>query len=303
MGFSRRKDAVKVVILGSGNIGMDLMYKVKRSKHLEVGLVAGIDPDSPGLALASKEGYPTTHESIQTLVEEPFYGDIVFDATSAKGHAKHAPIIKEMGKYAIDLTPSAIGVPVVPVVNLEENIDQDNVGLISCGGQAVIPIIWAINKAVRVNYAEIVATLASKSAGPGTRQNIDEFTQTTAKGIRDVVGVPESKAIIILNPAEPPLIMTNTIYAIADEPDEEKIRMEVEKIVLRVQQYVPGYTLRVPPQVDGKKVTVILQVMGAGDYLPTYAGNLDIITSAAVAVAEGVAAKKLGKVKANKTEN
>jgi acetaldehyde dehydrogenase len=286
----------KVVIIGSGNIGIDLLFKIERSANLSVGLLIGIDPKSEGLALAKGKGVPVTHRGIQELVDNPECGEIVFDATSAKAHMMHAPILKELGKIAIDLTPAGLGQRVVPVVNLHDHLEKDNICLITCGGQAVIPIVSAISSAAEVKYAEIVSTIASKSAGPGTRQNIDEFTQTTRLGIEEVGKVERGKAIMILNPAEPPIVMHNTIYCLVNgEVDKEKVMVAVENMAKNVKSYVPGYTLKAAPLFDGNKITVMLQVTGAGDYLPTYAGNLDIMTCAAVAAAEVFAAKRLGK--------
>ncbi len=277
---------VKVVIVGSGNIGMDLMYKVKRSPLLEVGMIIGIDPASEGLALAAREGVPFTARGLAELEENPDLGEIVFDATTARAHHMHAPVLKRLGKIAIDLTPASIGERVVPVVNLDRHLDKDNVCLITCGGQAVIPVISAVNSVAPVSYAEIVSTVSSKSAGPGTRQNIDEFTHTTRRAIVEVGGAKTGKAIMLLNPAEPPIMMHNTIYCQVEDVDEAGISAAVADIVGRVSQYVPGYRLKVPPLFDGNKVTIMLEVTGAGDYLPKYAGNLDIMTCAAVATAE-----------------
>ena len=240
-------EKVNAAILGSGNIGTDLMYKIKRSPLLELVLVAGIDPQSEGLALARKEGFPTSTEGIRGVLNESRSCKIVFDATSAKTHLAHAEHLRKAGKIAIDLTPAAIGPYVVPAVNLEEHIDAHNVNLITCGGQATIPIVAAIKKAVNVQYAETVSTIASKSAGPGTRANIDEFTQTTKAGVVEIGGAPLGKSIIILNPAEPPIMMRNTIYAVVDEPREEEIIKSVEAMVERIKSYVPGYRLKVPP--------------------------------------------------------
>ena len=281
----------KVVILGSGNIGMDLLYKVKKSPLLDIGILIGIDPDSQGLTMANGEGIKTSHRGINELEENPEYGDIVFDATSANAHFKHAPILKKLNKTAIDLTPAALGTKVVPVVNLDHNLDKDNLCLITCGGQAVIPIVHAIRQVCLVEYAEMVSSISSKSAGPGTRQNIDEFTATTARALEEVSGAKRGKAIMILNPAEPPVMMNNTIYCLAEdaEKNKEKVRVAINKMVERVRKYVPGYELKTQPIFEGNKITVLLKVIGAGDYLPKYAGNLDIMTSAAVATAEAIA--------------
>ncbi len=305
-------EKVKVAIIGSGNIGTDLMIKIMRlSKVLEMAALVGIDPDSDGLARARRMGIATTHEGIDGFVKMPEFEDarIVFDATSAKAHARHDKVLRAHGKQVIDLTPAAIGPYVVPVVNGEENLDAPNVNMVTCGGQATIPIVAAVNRVAKVRYAEIVASIASKSAGPGTRANIDEFTETTAKGLEVVGGADKGKAIIILNPAEPPLIMRDTVYTLSDEADEEEIRRAIEEMVAAVQKYVPGYRLKQAVQFErfgsnrplkipgygeftGIKASVFLEVEGAAHYLPAYAGNLDIMTSAALATGEKIAARK-----------
>ncbi|WXJ95482.1 Acetaldehyde dehydrogenase [Neomoorella carbonis] len=284
-------EKVKVAVIGPGNIGSDLMYKILRSQHLEMALMAGI-VESEGIKRARNLGIKTSIEGINAVLAEEDI-KIVFDATGAKPHLQHAPLLKEAGKIAIDLTPAAVGPYVVPCVNLDQVKAEPNLNMVTCGGQATVPIVYAINRVAGARYAEIVACISSKSAGPGTRQNIDEFTQTTARALRVVGGAQKSKAIIILNPAEPPIMMTNTIYVEVEKPDEQAIRASVEAMVKEIQSYVPGYQLRVPPLLDGNKVTVIVQVEGAGDFLPKYSGNLDIITSAAVAVAEKLAQKIL----------
>ncbi|MCG0313529.1 MAG: acetaldehyde dehydrogenase (acetylating) [Calditerricola sp.] len=289
---------VKVGILGSGNIGTDLMYKILRSSSLELALVAGIDPQSDGLARARDLGIPTSTESIDAILANKEI-QIVFDATSAKAHLRHAPLLKAAGKIAIDLTPASVGDPVVPVVNLNADLPPDNISLITCGAQATVPMVYAVSRVAAVEYAEIVATVASKSAGPGTRANIDEFTQATARALERVGGAKRGKALIILNPAEPPILMTNTIYALVRKAEEAAIVRSVEEMVAEVQRYVPGYRLKVPPLVEpsptgeGKLVTLMIEAEGAGDDLPKYAGNLDIITSAAVRVAEKLAEERL----------
>lgn len=278
---------IRVAIIGPGNIGSDLMYKVMRSEHMELAYVAGI-VESEGIKRAKKMGINTSTEGIGPILEEKDI-KIVFDATGAKPHFQHAPLLKEAGKIAIDLTPAAIGPYVVPCINLEELKVEANLNMITCGGQATLPIVHAVHRVAGAKYAEIVACIASKSAGPGTRQNIDEFTQTTAKAIEIVGGAQKGKAIIVLNPAEPPIMMTNTVYVEVEKLDEIAIRASVEDMVRNVQSYVPGYQLRVPPIIDGNKVTIIIQVTGAGDFLPKYSGNLDIITAAATAAAEKLA--------------
>lgn len=275
-------ERAKVAILGSGNIATDLMMKVARHEGLDMLIMAGIDPASKGLARAKRHGYQTTVDGIDGILDSG--ADIVFDATSAASHLVHAPRLEQAGMISIDLTPAAIGPAIVPVVNLDDLVDAPDVSLVSCGGQATIPIVHAIASAAPVEYAEVVCTIASRSAGPGTRQNIDEFTRTTAGGLERVGGARSGKAIIILNPADPPIIMTNTIHAIVDDADIEAIRQSVREMVERVRRYVPGYRLRVEPIVDGNRVTTILEIEGAGDFLPTYAGNLDIITAAAAEV-------------------
>ncbi|ACL19301.1 acetaldehyde dehydrogenase (acetylating) [Desulfitobacterium hafniense DCB-2] len=290
------KQRLNAAIIGPGNIGTDLMYKIlRRSEYLELKLVAGIVAESEGLRLAREEGVATSAAGIQAILDRKDI-DIVFDATTAHAHAQHAPLLKDAGIIAVDLTPAAVGPYVMPVVNLEEHIDAMNVNLITCGGQATIPIVYAISRVVPTAYAEIVATIASKSAGPGTRQNIDEFTLTTAKGIVDIGNAQKGKAIILLNPADPPMMMNNTIYALIDQVDpaiEQKITESVEEIIKEVQAFVPGYKLKIPPMFDGNKVTVMIEVEGSGDYLPQYSGNLDLETCAALAVAEKMAKHKL----------
>lgn len=284
---------IKAAIIGPGNIGMDLMYKIiNRAKNIELVLVTGIYSDSEGLSLAAKHGFGTSSEGIDAILKNEDIR-IVFDCTSAKAHLKHAPLLKEHGRMAIDLTPAAIGPYMVPAVNLTADFAGDNVNLITCGGQATIPIVAAINRVADVEYAEIVATISSRSAGPGTRQNIDEFTQTTANALVKVGGADTAKAIIILNPAEPPIMMRNTIYCRVKNPDEKAIMESVLAIVEKVREYVPGYTLKLAPLVDGDKVTSMIEVEGEGSYLPKYSGNLDIITAAALGVAENFAAKLL----------
>lgn len=282
---------IKAAILGSGNIGTDLMYKLERSSVIEIAAVIGIDPDSDGLKRAKERGYPVFANGIEAIVNQPDLAEIVFDATSAKAHVRHAKVLKELGIRAIDLTPAARGPFVCPVVNLTEQLETDttNLNMITCGGQATIPIVYAINRVANVSYAEIVATIASKSAGPGTRANIDEFTMTTRQALEQVGGADQGKAIIILNPAEPPILMRDTIYCEVAQMDEAAIRQSILDIVQEVHQYVPGYRLKQEPLFEENRVTVFLEIEGAGDYFPPYAGNLDIMTAAAMRVGEQVA--------------
>lgn len=286
-------EKVKVGIIGPGNIGTDLMYKVMRSKNLQMHLMAGII-ESEGIKRAAGLGFKTSIRGVDAVAGDPEV-KIVFEATSAKAHLHNAPILKAAGKIVMDMTPAAVGPYVVPCVNLKHLENVDNFNMVTCGGQATIPIAHAINRVADSEYTEIVSCLSSKSAGPGTRANIDEFTETTRKALEIIGGADKGKAIIILNPAEPPVMMTNTIYSLVRNPDENKIIESVNEIVKEVQEYVPGYKLRVPPVIDGNKVTVIVQVEGAGDFLPKYSGNLDIINAAAIEVAEKVAAGMLKK--------
>ncbi|MFD7731367.1 acetaldehyde dehydrogenase (acetylating) [Kitasatospora phosalacinea] len=307
----------KIAIIGSGNIGTDLMIKVMRtSQHLEMGAMVGIDPASDGLARARRLGFATTAGGVEGLIALPEFDEIgiVFDATSAKAHQHNAARLQPLGKRLIDLTPAAVGPYVVPAVNLDDHLDAPNVNMVTCGGQATIPVVAAISRTAPVRYAEIVASIASRSAGPGTRANIDEFTETTSAAIVRVGGAERGKAIIVLNPAEPPLIMRDTVFALVDAPAEEtreEIRRSVRRMVGEVSGYVPGYRLKQQVQItpvaadqpvqtllaDGAprpthQVSVFLEVEGAAHYLPAYAGNLDIMTSAALRVAERIAARK-----------
>lgn len=305
----------KAAIIGSGNIGTDLMIKILRTgKHLEMGAFVGIDPESDGLARAQRMGVPTTHEGIDGLLNMENWGEIdfIFDATSAKAHlVNYEKISKFPNKRVIDLTPAAIGPFLVPPVNFADLHDVPNVNMVTCGGQATIPMIAAVSRVAKVHYGEIVASIASKSAGPGTRANIDEFTETTAHAIEKVGGATKGKAIIVLNPAEPPLVMRDTVFTLSDMASQEDIIKSIHEMVAEVQKYVPGYQLHqevqfevIPKEnpvfieglghVHGLKTMVLLQVRGAGHYLPEYAGNLDIMTSAALATAERMAANMKG---------
>lgn len=292
----------KVAIVGSGNISTDLLYKLLRSEWLEPRWMVGIDPESDGLARAAKLGLETTHEGVDWLLAQPDKPDLVFEATSAYVHRDAAPKYAEAGIRAIDLTPAAVGPAVIPPANLREHLDAPNVNMITCGGQATIPIVYAVSRIVEVPYAEIVASVASVSAGPGTRANIDEFTKTTARGVQTIGGAARGKAIIILNPADPPMIMRDTIFcAIPTDSDREAIAASIHDVVKEVQTYVPGYRLLNEPQFDEPSinsggqalVTTFVEVEGAGDYLPPYAGNLDIMTAAATKVGEEIAKETL----------
>jgi acetaldehyde dehydrogenase len=290
----RPRPRIRCAILGSGNIGTDLMAKLMRSRVLEVQAMAGIEAASPGLARAREAGVIASARGIDGLLELNPLPEIVFDATSAHAHRVHASRLGDAGIVAIDLTPAAVGDYVVPAVNLHERIGASNLNLVTCGGQATIPIVAAVNRVAAVEYAEIVATIASASAGPGTRQNIDEFTQTTARGLERLGGAKRGKAIIVLNPAEPPIMMRDTIY-ISFEPgaSHEEIAASIGRMVREIQRYVPGYRLRTEPLFDEDRVTVMIEVEGAGDFLPRYSGNLDIMTAAAVRVGEEIARNML----------
>ncbi len=307
---------VPCAIIGSGNIGTDLMIKVMReSQHLEMGAMVGVDPASDGLARAARLSVPTTHEGIGGLRRLPNYADVgvVFDATSAGAHIRNNKILQRDGKKVIDLTPAAIGPFTIPVINGDANLDEPNVNMVTCGGQATIPIVHAVRRATnRVIWGEIVASISSKSAGPGTRANIDEFTETTSKAIMKLGGAERGKAIIILNPAEPPLIMRDTVFTLSQGGHQEEIEKSILDMVAAVQKYVPGYRLKQKVQFEhiggnlpvripgvgpssGLKTTVFLEVEGAAHYLPAYAGNLDIMTSAALTTADRWAGRRLAK--------
>ena len=307
---------LKAAIIGSGNIGTDLMIKILRhGKHVAMGAMVGIDPASDGLARAARMGVATTHEGVQGLIQMPEFADIdiVFDATSAGAHIKNDALLRAIkpGIRMIDLTPAAIGPYCIPVVNGEDHLDAPNVNMVTCGGQATIPMVAAVSRVAKVHYGEIIASISSKSAGPGTRANIDEFTETTSKAIEVVGGAAKGKAIIVLNPAEPPLIMRDTVYTLSDFASEDAIAESVERMAADVQSYVPGYRLKqkvqfdriepshpinipgVGPRMSGLKTSIFLEVEGAAHYLPAYAGNLDIMTSAALRTAEHMSARML----------
>ncbi|MEC0300203.1 MULTISPECIES: acetaldehyde dehydrogenase (acetylating) [Peribacillus] len=282
---------LKVGIIGSGNIGTDLMMKIHRSDVLEMSVMIGIDTESEGLKKARMHGHQAINNGMEGFLERPELADILFDATSAKAHVFHCEALKRMNKKLIDLTPAAIGPFVVPSVNLTENLNEEVVNMITCGGQATIPIVHAISQVAQVEYAEIIATISSKSAGPGTRANIDEFTQTTARALEKVGGAAKGKAIILLNPAEPPLIMRDTIHCLlqSDSFDVKAITASINEMAEKVSEYVPGYRLKTEPIFEGRQITVLLEVEGLGDFLPVYAGNLDIMTASAVKVGEEIA--------------
>jgi len=281
-------------VLGSGNIGTDLMIKLARSRVLELTAVVGVDPDSDGLRAAAERGVETSTDGVAWITAHPDRAEIVFDATSASAHREHAGAIAATGARCVDLTPAKLGPGVVPVVDIDGRRDAPDINLISCGGQATIPIVHAVGQVAEVRYAEIVSTIASASAGPGTRQNIDEFTDTTARGLEDIGGARRGKAIIVLNPAEPPLLMRNTVYCVFDaSADRDAIDRSIHEVVEAVQAYVPGYRMTTEPVFDDERVAVFLEVEGAGDYLPPYAGNLDIMTAAAVQVGERLAETRL----------
>jgi acetaldehyde/propanal dehydrogenase len=287
---------INVALIGSGNIGTDLMYKALRSAQLSPTWMVGIDPASDGLARARDVGLKTTAGGLEGLLPHVARDGIriAFDATSAYVHHEHARRLREHGVAVIDLTPAAVGPYCVPPVNLAEHAGRGemNVNMVSCGGQATIPMVAAVSGIQHVEYAEIVATVASRSAGPGTRKNIDEFTRTTASGIEKVGGAGRGKAIIILNPAEPPLIMRDSVHCLTrDEPEQQRIRDAITAMVAEVQKYVPGYRLTHGPVFDGRRVSVYLEVAGLGDYLPKYAGNLDIMTAAALRTGEMLGAE------------
>lgn len=290
---------IKVGIIGTGNIGSDLLIKVQRSELLECGIFTGQNPDSEGIKRAKALGVKTSFKSIKAIIDNPNCCDIVFDATSAQGHLYNAPILKKLKKFVIDMTPSRIGKMCIPIINLEKSLKEVNINMVSCGGQATTPIAQAIMKVhPKTKYIEIVSSIASKSAGIGTRDNIDEYTQTTSEGIKYFSKVPHAKAIVILNPADPPILMHNTIYAKIEKPNLGLLTSEIKKVVKKIQEYVPGYKLVLDPVFADGRLTTMIEVVGLGDYLPVYAGNLDIINCAAIAVAEKYARRKL-KLKKN----
>ncbi|GAA5108933.1 acetaldehyde dehydrogenase (acetylating) [Haloechinothrix salitolerans] len=294
-------------IVGPGNIGTDLLAKLRRSALVDVRYMVGVVPESDGLTRAAELGLETSAEGVDWLLSRDRLPDLVFEATSAKAHAANAPRYAEAGITAVDLTPAALGPFTCPVVNIGDQFDAPNINMITCGGQATIPIVHAVSRVTPVPYAEIVASVSSRSAGPGTRANIDEFTETTAAGIEKVGGAEEGKAIIIINPVEPPMIMRDTVFcAIDPDADRDAISESIHRMVSDVQVYVPGYRLKADPQFDDPqpnwngraRVAVFLEVAGNGDYLPTYAGNLDIMTAAASRAGELLADKIISDRKA-----
>lgn len=288
---------IKVGIIGTGNIGTDILLKLDRSEILECGIFTGRNPDSTGLNLAKEKGIPTSISSIQAICDNPDCCEIVFDATSAAVHKMNAPILKQLGKFSIDLTPAHVGKMCIPVLNMDKCLGEEDVNLITCGGQAAVPIAYAISSIhPETKYIEVVATISSRSAGAGTRNNIDEFTQATRDALCEFTGIDNAKAIIILNPAEPPITMHNTIYALIDDPDMESIRNNVREMEREMRKYIPGYSIIMEPTYENGRVTTTLQVIGLGDYLPEYSGNLDIITCAAIEIAETYARKRILRV-------
>lgn len=284
---------IKVGVIGPGNIGLDLLYKIKRSPYLETAMIVNVR-ESKGLDHARKMGIRTSSNGVADILAEEDI-QIVFDCTSATAHMQHAPLLKSAGKFAIDLTPAAVGPFCVPAVNLTDDfLKLENVNTVTCAGQAVTPIVAAINEVADVYYAEIVSSVSSKSIGPGTRKNIDEFTVTTKEALEKVGGADEGKVIIIVNPAEPPIYMRNTIFTKVRTPDLEIITQAVQKMVEKIRTYVPGYEIILGPIIQGDTVTTMMQVAGLGDYLPVYSGNLDIINSAAINIAEAYAQKLMG---------
>ncbi|MEK3879025.1 acetaldehyde dehydrogenase (acetylating) [Paenibacillus sp. FSL M7-0420] len=289
-----RTNPLNVAILGSGNIGTDLLIKVLRSEYLSCTLFTGRNPDSRGLQLARELGVQVSDRSIDAILDNPGCCDIVIDATSATAHIRHYPLLKALGKFVIDMTPSQLGTTCIPAVNLQESLHSDNVNMITCGGQASVPLAYAIAQSQQeVSYIEVVSSIASLSAGPATRINLDEYIEATEDALRSYTGCKRAKAILNLNPAVPSIDMQTTLFAVVPEPDMETLTAAVEDMVTRIQHYVPGYQLLVPPVIENGRIVMMVKVQGLGDFLPTYAGNLDIINCAAIALAEEYARRSL----------
>ncbi len=289
---------IKTAVIGTGNIGTDLLIKIQKSEYLECAMFTGQNSDSKGIRRAKQMGIPTSYDSIKAIVDNPDCCDIVFDCTSARAHRYHASILEKLGKFTIDLTPSQIGSMCVPMINLNGCLKEKNVNVISCGGQAIIPIAHAIMKVhPETEYLELVSSISSRSAGAGTRINIDEYTQITKDALLKFTGVKKAKAIIILNPVEPPAVMHNTIYAVIKKPKIKEIKNEIEKVEQQIKRYVPHYEITRGPISENGRVTTMVEVIGLGDFLPKYAGNLDIINCAALNIAEQYAKNKMSERK------
>ncbi|WP_340024870.1 acetaldehyde dehydrogenase (acetylating) [Paenibacillus sp. FSL K6-1096] len=289
-----RTNQLKVAILGSGNIGTDLLIKVLRSEYLTCTLFTGRNPDSRGLQVARELGVQTSYRSIDAILDNPDCCDIVIDATSAAAHIRHYPLLKALGKFVIDMTPSQLGTSCIPAVNLQESLHSNNVNMITCGGQASVPLAYAIAQSQQeVSYIEVVSSIASLSAGPATRINLDEYIESTEDALRSYTGCTRTKAILNLNPAIPSIDMQTTLFAVVPEPNMDNITRSVEEMVTRIQHYVPGYQLIVPPVIENGRIAMMVKVQGLGDFLPTHAGNLDIINCAAIALAEEYARRSL----------
>lgn len=289
-------DKTKVAIIGSGNIGTDLLIKIIRSPYLECTMFIGRNANSPGMLKARSLGIPTYDKGIHSIIMNPALCDVVFDATSALNHRDHAPILKALGKFVIDMTPSNMGEMCVPTINLQECLELDNVNMITCGGQAALPIAYAIGQSQKhVDYIEVVSSISSKSAGPATRINLDEYIETTEEALKHFSGCARAKAILNLNPANPCIDMQTTIFALVDHPDMDALLSAVNEMIALIQSYVPGYQMIVPPTTENGRIVVMIKVQGLGDYLPRYAGNLDIINCAAIAIAEAYAKNRNAK--------
>ncbi|ETT59108.1 acetaldehyde dehydrogenase [Paenibacillus sp. FSL R7-277] len=289
-----RTNQLNVAILGSGNIGTDLLIKVLRSESLTCSLFSGRNPDSRGLQLARELGVQVSDRGINAILDNPGCCDIVIDATSAAAHIRHYPLLKELGKFVIDMTPSQLGTTCIPAVNLQECLDSNDVNMITCGGQASVPLAYAIAQSQKeLSYIEVVSSIASLSAGPATRINLDEYIGATEDALRSYTGCRRAKAILNLNPAIPSIDMQTTLFAVVPEPDMDSLSKAVEEMATRIQHYVPGYQIIVPPVIENGRIAMMVKVQGLGDFLPTYAGNLDIINCAAIALAEEYARRSL----------